>query len=174
MQDKTFDLESGIFASGYRVRQPLVVRFFAFNADGSYHGGLTARLIQTPQKINFTFDNFRDIASLYISSYSPYDVQGFFPVAMDDIRVHWNAPAPRTNVRPGSPALFHGVHPHIAHALIFAASIHFEEQSGADDTVQPDYHHGEFLSLAGAFGHADPGGGLTGQFSLPHTDWHGG
>lgn len=171
--NKTFDLVSGIFASGYRVGQPLVVRFWAFNANGSYHGELTARLSQTPEKINFKFHNFQDIASVYISSYSPYGVIGFFPVAMDNIRVHWNAPGPRTNVRPVSPALFHGVHPHVAHALLLAADGNGGVQSGAA-AAQPHHAHGELLALDGVFRHPDSHAGLTGQFSLPHIDWHGG
>ncbi len=49
---ETFDLKSGIFASGYR--EPLVVRFWTFNANGSFHGELTLGLTQTADKVDFS------------------------------------------------------------------------------------------------------------------------
>ncbi|HEY2444905.1 MAG TPA: hypothetical protein VGI20_04130 [Rhizomicrobium sp.] len=167
---ETFNLKSGIFAAGDNTSLP--TEFYALNANGQTIGHLDLILDDTATTIDFTNygHSFRNASTIMIVSYANASDD---TVVMDNLKIHWNGPIPHGGRMPSIPTLpVHRHHPHIAHALSLGATQAHDGHS-ASDAGGTNSHHGELMSLAAALGHADPGGGLTARFVLPHCDHFG-
>lgn len=168
---ETFNLKGGIFAAGDNTS--LNAAFYAYDSSGHRIGQLSLLFGNTPTTIDFSNygKSFKDASTIEFVGYSLGG--GDATLAMDNLRVHWNGPIPDRGGTSSVPDLpVHRHHPHIAHALsLGAAQTH--DGHAASYVVGTNPHHGELMSLAAALGHADPGGGLTAQFVLPHCDHFG-
>jgi hypothetical protein len=168
---QAFTLKSGIFASAFDSKQPVLFEALSYS-KGYFHeqGAVLIYMSQAATTIDFAHYGkiFNDINLVLMQPYPGLaGAQGYYgyQIAMDNLRLKLDG---ATLAHRGHA----GRHAHLvpqAHAAFEPHTLPPAESAQAHPSalgVEPSYHS----QLIG-WGH-DPGGGLTSQFALPMAD-HG-